>query len=391
MKSYVVDLHIHIGRTENDQPVKISASRNLTFRNIASEAAERKGIELIGIIDCHSPIVQDEIMHYLDKGEMSEVAGGGIHYKETTILLGSEIEVKDPGRGPAHLLAYMPNLDTMRRFSAWMARHVKNMTLSSQRIYVPARELQHQVAAHGGFMIAAHVFTPHKSVYGSSAARLSELLDPQPLAALELGLSSDTSMASLISETDSYPFVSNSDAHSLAKLGREYNVMMMEEPSFLEVRQALAGSEGRRIVANYGLDPRLGKYHRSYCAACHSIIDEKQIAADRCLYCGHTRLVRGVMDRIMEIGDRSVPCVSPNRPPYRYQIPLEFIPGLGGRMLQRLLEQFGTEMNIIHRATFEELVPIAGEPIARMIMQARSGELAVKTGGGGTYGKVRRT
>src|SRR6476660_1038274 len=61
MNNYYVDLHIHIGRTESGKPVKISGSRDLTFYNIAHESATRKGIDMIGIIDCHAPSVQEEI------------------------------------------------------------------------------------------------------------------------------------------------------------------------------------------------------------------------------------------------------------------------------------------------------------------------------------------
>jgi len=91
MNEYFADLHIHIGRTEKGEPVKISGSRDLTFYNIARESSERKGIEMIGIIDCQSPAVQDEIVAYLDKGEMAELEGGGIRYHRTTVLLGSRV------------------------------------------------------------------------------------------------------------------------------------------------------------------------------------------------------------------------------------------------------------------------------------------------------------
>lgn len=75
LHSVYVDLHIHIGRTEAGQAVKISAANNLTFYNIAHEASERKGIEVIGIIDCHSPGVQREIRQYVKSGEMRELQG----------------------------------------------------------------------------------------------------------------------------------------------------------------------------------------------------------------------------------------------------------------------------------------------------------------------------
>ena len=50
-RSFYADFHIHIGRTESGRPVKISGSRNLTFFNIVREAAERKGMDMIRLID----------------------------------------------------------------------------------------------------------------------------------------------------------------------------------------------------------------------------------------------------------------------------------------------------------------------------------------------------
>src|SRR2546428_404473 len=153
MDNYFADLHIHIGRTESGNAVKISASDQLTFRNIAYEAANRKGMDIIGIIDCHAPSVQRDIASCLDRGEMVELKGGGIRYGSTTVMLGSEIEVRDPGCGAAHLLVYMPTLDHMSGFTEWMRGHLKNIELSSQRIYVTARKLQEQALIRGGILI----------------------------------------------------------------------------------------------------------------------------------------------------------------------------------------------------------------------------------------------
>jgi uncharacterized protein (TIGR00375 family) len=390
LQEYYVDMHIHIGRTEAGLPVKISGAANLTFHNIAREASERKGIDVVGIIDCHSPAVQAEIDSYLEQGEMEELEGGGIRYHNTTILLGSELEVKEPGRGAAHFLVFLPDLRSMKSFTVWLSGVMKNVQLSSQRIYVTTRELQQEAEARGGILIPAHIFTPYKSVYGSAAERMSELLDVDRIMAVELGLSSDTEMASYLSELDSLAFLTDSDAHSLGKIGREYNRIRMAEPTFREFVLALQGKEGRGITANYGLNPRLGKYHRTYCAACGSIVDEAELSTERCLYCGSTKIVRGVMDRIRDIAGRSEPVVAAHRPPYFYQVPLEFLPGLGPKLLNKLLLRFGTEMNILHKAALEEIAETAGAAIAGMIGAARGGVLQVNAGGGGTYGKVRR-
>ncbi|GIP37559.1 hypothetical protein J31TS4_08390 [Paenibacillus sp. J31TS4] len=388
MNPYYADLHIHIGRTDNGTPVKISGARDLTFYNIAKEASERKGIDIVGIIDSHSPAVQADIVRCLDSGEMTELPGGGIRYHRTTIILGSEIEVRDPGMGPAHLLVYFRDLATMQAFTDWMRPYMKNVVLSSQRIRVPARVLQEEVLGRGGMVIPAHIFTPHRSIYGSCTRCMADLLDVDRLAAVELGLSSDTEMAGCLSELDRLPFVTNSDAHSLGKIAREYNRLQLAEPSYDELVQALAGQDGRGILANYGLNPRLGKYHRTFCAACESILDEEQLAVERCLYCGSHKIVRGVADRIREIADRDEPGAVSSRPPYYFQVPLEFIPGLGPRKREALLDRFGTEMAILHEAPLEQIAETAGEPVADEIGRARRGELGVVAGGGGQYGRI---
>ncbi|WP_416212721.1 endonuclease Q family protein [Paenibacillus donghaensis] len=388
LKEYYADLHIHIGRTTSGQAVKISGSKDLTFANIAKEAAGRKGMELIGIIDCHSPEVQKDIMDCLHSGEMTELQGGGISYRGTTILLGSEIEIFEEGRGAAHLLAYFPNLPVMQHFTAWMAKHMKNVNLSSQRIYVPARKLQEEIYARGGVMIPAHVFTPHKGIYGNVAPRMSEVLDPAMISGVELGLSADSEMAGLISELDGFTFVTNSDAHSLGKIGREYNRIRMAEPNFDEWVLALNKAKGRGVTANFGLNPRLGKYHRTYCLGCGHIQSGEEAVTGACPHCGSVKKVQGVLDRILDIADREESWNPPDRPPYHYQIPLEFIPGLGKATMQKLLEHFGTEMSILHRASESELAEVVGSGLAERIVKARNGLLTLTSGGGGTYGKV---
>lgn len=390
LHTYYADLHIHIGRTNADEPVKISAARNLTFGNIAHEASARKGIHMIGIIDCHSPGVQQDIMQYLERGEMEEAAGGGVRYQNTVILLGCELEVRELGMAPAHLLVYMPSLESMLQFSSWLKPRMKNMQLSSQRLYSPVQELQEFVVSLGGVLVPAHIFTPYKSVLGSAASRIAELLDPQLTAGVELGLSADSLMAGYISELDSYTILTNSDAHSLAKIGREYNELKLASPCFHEFRQALSRSGGRGVIANYGLNPRLGKYHRTYCEKCGSVLDEEGAAISRCPLCGSHAVVRGVLDRILSIADRTVPRMPEHRPPYRNQVPLEYIPGLGPKTMNKLLERFGTEMNLLHHVSFGELCEAAGEEIARSIVQAREGTLLFESGGGGIYGKVKK-
>lgn len=388
------DFHIHIGSTSDGRPVKISASRNLTFEAIAQEASERKGVHLIGIIDAHAPGVLRDIAALLDKGEMEELADGGIRYKDTTLFLGTELEIREEGYGIAHVLCYLPNMSAMERFSSWLTPHVTNMNLSSQRVYLPGRALQEETAAYGGVFVPAHVFTPYKSIYGNCADRMADVLDLELIDAVELGLSADTEMASCISELDRFTLLTNSDAHSLSKIAREYNALALAAPTFKEWTMALRGEAGRKVTANYGLNPRLGKYHRTSCAKCGYVVNEAVIDGvpsnqkqPKCEKCGSLKFIRGVSERIQSIADREAACLA-HRPPYCMQIPLEFIPGIGKQTLAKLLGHFGTEMDVLHRATGEELKQVVGQATAELIVLARSGQLSLQSGGGGTYGKV---
>jgi len=78
MYEIFADLHVHIGRSENGKPIKITAARSLNFANIAKECAERKGINIVGIIDCASPYVIEDIEKFLQTGEAYELKDGGI-------------------------------------------------------------------------------------------------------------------------------------------------------------------------------------------------------------------------------------------------------------------------------------------------------------------------
>ena len=99
MEEIFADLHVHIGRSESGKPIKITAARSLNFANIARECADRKGINVVGIIDCASPYVIEDIENFLKTGEAYEIEDGGIIYKDKVcILLGSEVETSEVGR-----------------------------------------------------------------------------------------------------------------------------------------------------------------------------------------------------------------------------------------------------------------------------------------------------
>ena len=405
MEKYFVDLHVHIGRAGQGQPVKITAARSLTVPGILEECMVRKGINIVGIVDASSPHVQIDLQKLVESGDLREMPGGGLRYKEqVTLILGGEVETTDrvtdfEGKQrdrSAHCLCYFPRLAQIHEFTGELSKpgRVKNTGLSSQKCNLTMQELWEIVSFLGGIMIPAHAFTPHKGLYGSCVRSIRELLSEEAWAAvpaIELGLSSDSNYADMISELSGKTFVSNSDAHSLPKIGREYNIMCMEQPTFEELVKALRREEGRGGIGNYGFDPKLGKYHRTYCEECNFVADTPPPAV-ACTKCGckvdGRRVVMGVIDRIYQIKDNEIPRPPDHRPHYQHQIPLANLPGIGQKTLDRLLGSFN-EMEVLHKISKSELTELVGEKTAELIVLAREGGLEVSAGGGGHYGRVK--
>lgn len=325
MKRFFVDLHVHIGRNGRGRPVKITASDRLTFSAVIQECRDRKGMDMVGIIDCACTGVLEDMKRLMDEGELLELPEGGLRHRDrVTVVAGAEIEAVEEAGGVSHHLCFFPYLRNLSEFSRMMSRYITNMELSSQRCGLPARELHAVVRSTGGVLVPAHAFTPHKSVYGNACDRLADLLGEgfEEIPALELGLSADTELADRLEELQGLTFLANSDAHSPERIGREYNVMELEAPNFRELMLALRRSAGRRVVANYGLDPRLGRYHRSWCLACPGPAEGPPPVL-KCPRCGAggRSLVRGVLDRVEELAAGRVPARVDHRPPTTTRCP----------------------------------------------------------------------
>lgn len=224
---------------------------------------------------------------------------------------------------------------------------------------------------------------------------------------MSFGLSADTEYADRIRELSGKKFLTNSDAHSLPKIAREYNTFEMENISFETFKKVLgyedkiqnndnnevdinkanknierdSGIETKKlnyIVCNNGMYSRLGKYNKTYCDMCESV---SEIVDGKCKKCGSKKIVKGVEDRILEIADGE--SISPKeRPKYNYSVPLEYIPKLGKKTKEKMLDLYDTEMNILNKVSIENIEKNFGKDIARSIETARKGEVVIKRGGG---------
>lgn len=382
------DLHIHVGKAQG-RWVKIPTSKNLTSENILEEAAQRKGLQLIGIVDVLSPWVDADWQQLLNEGRLRLLPGGGYRYEDAlTLLPGAEIETAEADGSLAHTLLFLPSLEEIRQLRKLLTSHIRNLYLSSQNAHLSLAQLLELTHPLEPIVIPAHVFTPHKSLFGCCTNRLTQMLPEKQLAwldAIELGLSSDTFLADCLQELSGYSFLSNSDAHSLDKIAREYNVFSLTQIDFTCFRQALRRQRENKILANYGLDPRLGKYYRTVCTQCGVLWDTGR---NCCSACGSQRSTSGVWERIQAIADWEKPHHPEHRPPYWHQIPLSFVPGLGPKAKTQLLQAFGSEMKVCHESSLTELTAVLGERKAKNLWQVLQREITVAQGGGGCYGRV---
>lgn len=378
------DFHIHVGKSLG-KPVKMAAAPSLTLENLLNHAKHEKGLDVVTVIDGVCTNVLTEVRQLQADGRLVEIAGGGLQYENgLLVILGSEVEVGGPQGGAAHFGCWFDSVYAASDFSEWLGTVQKNVSLSSQRARTDAFDLQRQVKVRDGLFVVHHAFTPHKGLFGNCVANLADMVSPQEVDALELGLSADTAMADCLGQLGDLTFVSNSDAHSLPKIAREYNRLQLEDPNFSEVRLALHRMQDRRVSANFGLHPALGKYHRTSCLDCG---EPRTGQTDACV-CGSRRKVMGVFDRLCDIRQTVEPVHPLHRPPYVHQVPLEFIPGLGPKAMARLLDALQTEMNVLHKATLAELTEVVGEVLAHRIELARTGQAELVSGGAGVYGKM---
>jgi len=387
LSNYFADLHIHIGSAQG-RAVKITASRRMDLRTIMFEDAPRKGLDIVGIVDAGSTLVAFEIEAMLSTGELAEVENGGFLAPNGVLLIAAcEVE----SREGVHLISYLPDLESIRNWQKYLRPRVHNMQLSTQRVDASFQDIMKLSMDLEGIFCPAHAFTPHKGIYGMWTDKLVNKIgdDLVKVQTLEIGLSADTDLADRLKETCRFTYLSNSDAHSSPNIGREFNQLRIKCKNFQELRLCLRNLEGRRVQANYGLHPRLGKYHRTSCPVCGKI-SEDDPPVITCPVCGNSKIIMGVYDRIVAIQDYDNAHHPPGRPPYYYRIPLKDLPGIGPRTYSNLLNVFPNEIELMEHTPIDDIIRIAGDKAAAAINDMRSGRLLITPGGGGRYGKVRR-
>jgi len=261
-------------------------------------------------------------------------------------------------------------------------------------------------------LIPAHIWTPWFSVLGAKSGfdSIEECYGSlaSHIPAIETGLSSNPPMNWALSGLDRYAIISNSDAHSPDKLGREATIFDMEL-SYDSFREALYRN---KIIATVEFFPQEGKYHYDGHRNCGTCLEPEEAARLEgiCPVCGKP-LTRGVMGRVLELADRPVDETSPcpeeqsgNTRPYYSLIPLKEILGEileTGETSKKveaaygtLIEKAGSEFALLLDMSQEKIETlscpgISGELLAKAICRMRRGEVSISPGYDGEYGVIR--
>ncbi len=325
---------------------------------------------------------------------------------EVFFVLSSEISCiyKKNGRTrKVHCLVLVPEFFHAAKINAALAR-IGNLNADGRPILgLDAKDLLEIIgdACPEAVFVPAHAWTPHFSVFGAESGfdSLEECFEELTthIHAIETGLSSDPPMNRRLSGLDRLTLISNSDAHSPGKLGREANIIE-GEMSFPAMKGAIEGGKG--FVGTIEFFPEEGKYHFDGHRVCGVRMSPQETVARRhlCPVCGK-RVTIGVMHRVEELADREEGSGMEEAPGFHSLIPLpEIIAeaiGVGpqskavAREYEGLLQKLGNEFHILLEESLG-VIEDASTPIIREAMaRVRSGNIFIVPGFDGEYGKIK--
>jgi len=228
--------------------------------------AMKKGLNILSTGD----ITQPAWRKYLK--ENLEFKDGMYFYKDLSFIIGTELEDIES----IHHVILLPDFLAAEKLQEMLNPYVKNIIgrwAGRPHVNKNPAEIVEMIDDVGGICGPAHAFTPFKSIFRQGRYKtLAEAYGSaeKKIAFLELGLSADTKLADRMESLKDITFLSNSDAHSegAQSLGREFNRMELEKPSFDEIKKACFRRKNRRVTLNVGLEPKLGKYFIMFCRKC---------------------------------------------------------------------------------------------------------------------------
>ncbi len=390
----IADLHVHSRYSR-------ATSKEMDVENM-SRWARIKGITLLGTGDFTHPVWLRELKAKLRPNDRGLFVFEGSHF-----MLSGEVSSIYSAGGKLrkiHNILFAPSFEAVDRINAVIGRFGNLLADGRPTLTLPSDRLVEYVMeiSPDCMVVPAHAWTPWFSLYGSMSGfdSIAECFGDQAahIAAIETGLSSDPAMNWRLSELDRVALISNSDAHSPSKLGREANVFTCDLDYF-EIARVLREKDTSRFLYTIEFFPEEGKYHYDGHRACGRRMTpaETRAAGGRCPACGRPPTV-GVLHRVEALSDREEGYVPEGAVPYRSLIPLEEIvaeargaqPGTAGVREEylKLCDALGGEFGVLLDAPAEEVAKHSSARTADGLRRVREGRVHIAPGYDGLFGEI---
>jgi len=391
---FIADFHIHSKYSR-------ATSRDMDTLHFA-EWAKLKGITLMGTGDFTHHLWLEEL-----KGNLEDCGNGLYKYQGVNFILTSEISsiYSKNGRGyRIHNMVFAPSFKTVDRINATLARYGNLASDGRPILGMDAEEVARIVfdIDENCMVVPGHIWTPWFSLFGSMSGfnRIGDCFGKQTgkIFALETGLSSDPGMNWRLSALDKFTLISNSDAHSPGKIGREANVFDCGL-DYMSIRETLRTKDKTKFLYTVEFFPEEGKYHFDGHRLCGVRLSPKETKENggKCPKCGKNVTV-GVVNRMEQLADRPEGYTPSNAIPFKNLVPLaEIIAESKGiakvslgveREYRAYVAKFGTEFDILLRAPEQLLRKDLPPRIAEGVLRVRQGRVDIKAGYDGEYGIV---
>ncbi|MFH0919195.1 MAG: endonuclease Q family protein [Fibrobacterota bacterium] len=408
---FLADFHIH-------SPYSRATSKALSFESL-SAWGQLKGITLIGTGDCTHPRWLEEIKKKLTPDSSGLLMlkdakeTGGIDVpvscvREVRFVITGEISTifKRGGKvRKVHHVVVLPDLDAAGRFAGELGKRGNVKADGRPILGLDARDLLEILltASRAAALIPAHLWTPWFSALGAHSGFDSVDECYADLAshifAVETGLSSDPPMNRRVKSLDRFTLVSNSDAHSAHKIGREANHFNCAL-SYDGIMDALRGKDKKGFAGTLEFFPEEGKYHYDGHRDCKVRLSPKETRKNKglCPSCGKP-VTRGVCYRVEELADRPENDASAPASPFKSLLSL---PELLSEIMdcgsqskkvtaehRRLLAALGPEIEIMLSLPLEDVARAGNARLAEGVHRIREGEVTAEPGYDGEFGKIR--
>ena len=411
---FLADLHLH-------SKFSRATSRDMTLDTMAAWARV-KGIRVLASADFTHPE-----WFFLTKEKLEPAGNGFFRLKspqppaderlrsvpasrdEILFVLSTELSFIYSKQGKVrkiHLLLLAPDFESVEKINGRLHGLGANLRSDGRPIIGMDARTFVKLAADlcpRSVVIPSHIWTPWFSVFGANSGfdTLEECFEEMTpfIFALETGLSSDPPMNRRLSALDRYALVSNSDAHSPSKIGREANAFDAEL-SYKGLVEAVRSKDPGRFLYTVEFFPEEGKYHYDGHRKCGVVLSPRESLAhaDLCPACGK-KLTIGVAHRVEELADREDIRDAGLRVPFKSLIPLNEIIGEAcGKTSEcqsvwdtyfKFIREFGNEHRILTEIPIAELCRLAPEKVGEGVDRMRKGLVKIVPGHDGEYGIIR--